>query len=226
MSGLCAARQGLERVGWEVTYSVKEMFFTLQGEGARTGRASVFVRFSGCNLWTGREADRGRAVCQFCDTQFVGVDGEGGGKFETADALGDAAAELWPGGNGAYVVCTGGEPLLQLDTPLIDALHARGFEIAIESNGTIAVPDGVDWICISPKAHAPLVQVRGQELKLVYPQAGAGPERYGGLAFENFFLQPMDGPERGANTQAAIDYCMRHPQWRLSLQTHKLTGLR
>jgi 7-carboxy-7-deazaguanine synthase (Cx14CxxC type) len=216
----------MERLGRTMTYSVKEMFFTLQGEGARTGRASVFVRFAGCNLWSGREADRAGAVCQFCDTQFVGTDGDGGGKFETADALADAAHRLWPGGEGAYVVCTGGEPLLQLDAALIDALHERGFEIAIESNGTIAAPDGVDWICISPKANAPLVQTRGQELKLVYPQAGGAPERYAGLDFETFFLQPMDSPEREDNTRAAIAYCMRHPQWRLSLQTHKLLGLR
>lgn len=209
-----------------MTYSVKEMFYTLQGEGARTGRPSVFVRFAGCNLWTGREPDRGDAICQFCDTQFVGTDGDGGGKFETADELADAARALWPGGDGAYVVCTGGEPTLQLDAPLIHALHARGFEIAIESNGTIAVPEGVNWICISPKANAPLVQTRGHELKLVYPQAGGAPERYADLAFDNFFLQPLDSPARAENTRAAIDYCMQHPQWRLSLQTHKLLGLR
>ena len=209
-----------------MTYSVKEMFFTLQGEGARTGRASVFMRFAGCNLWTGREEDRAGAVCKFCDTQFVGTDGDGGGKFETAAALCDAVHQLWPGGAGAYVVCTGGEPLLQLDTPLIDALHERGFEIAIESNGTIEAPEGIDWICISPKANAPLVQTRGNELKLVYPQEGAEPERYSGLDFENFFLQPMDSPERDANTRAAVAYCMHHPHWRLSLQTHKQLGLR
>lgn len=209
-----------------MTYSVKEMFYTLQGEGARTGRASVFVRFAGCNLWTGRERDRASAVCQFCDTQFVGTDGDGGGKFESADALADAARKFWPGGDGAYVVCTGGEPLLQLDAPLIDALHARGFEIAIESNGTLTAPEGIDWICVSPKANALLVQTRGHELKLVYPQAGGEPERYAVLAFENFFLQPMDSPEREENTRAVIDYCMRYPQWRLSLQTHKVLGLR
>jgi len=209
-----------------MSYSVKEMFFTLQGEGARTGRPSVFVRFTGCNLWSGREQDRAAAVCQFCDTQFVGADGEGGGKFENAEALAEAARKLWPGGEGSYVVCTGGEPLLQLDAPLIDALHERGFEIAIESNGVLAAPEGIDWICISPKAHAPLVQTHGHELKLVYPQAGAAPARYAGLQFENFFLQPMDGPARQANTRAAIDYCLAHPQWRLSLQTHKLLGLR
>lgn len=209
-----------------MTYSVKEMFFTLQGEGARAGRASVFLRFAGCNLWTGREQDRASAVCQFCDTQFVGTDGDGGGKFETAAALADAAHALWPGGDGAYVVCTGGEPLLQLDAPLIDALHERGFEIAIESNGTIAAPDGIDWICISPKANAQLVQTRGNELKLVYPQDGGAPDRYAGLDFENFFLQPMDSPAREENTRAVIAYCMKHPHWRLSLQTHKLLGLR
>jgi 7-carboxy-7-deazaguanine synthase (Cx14CxxC type) len=209
-----------------VTYSVKEMFYTLQGEGARSGRASVFMRFAGCNLWSGREQDRGTAICRFCDTEFVGADGDGGGKFETADALADAARAHWPGGPGAYVVCTGGEPLLQLDTPLIDALHARGFEIAIESNGTIAAPEGIDWICVSPKANAELVQKRGNELKLVYPQAGGEPERYAALQFDNFFLSPMDSPERDVNTRAAMAYCLRHPQWRLSLQTHKLGGWR
>jgi len=209
-----------------MTYAVKEMFFTLQGEGARTGRPAVFVRFSGCNLWSGREQDRGDAVCQFCDTQFVGVDGDGGGKFETADALSNAAAALWPGGGAAYVVCTGGEPLLQLDAPLIEALHARGFEIAVETNGTIAAPAGIDWICVSPKAGAPFVQQSGNELKLVYPQPGAEPERYAHCAFDNFFLQPMDSPAREANTRAVIGYCLAHPRWRLSLQTHKLLGLR
>ena len=209
-----------------VTYSVKEMFYTLQGEGARTGRPAVFVRFAGCNLWSGREQDRAEAVCKFCDTQFVGTDGDGGGKFETADALARAAAVLWPGGGAPYVVCTGGEPLLQLDAPLIDALHARGFEIAIESNGTLPAPPGVDWICISPKAGADFVQRSGHELKLVYPQTGAEPERYEDLAFEQFFLQPMDGADREANTRAAAAYCMAKPRWRLSLQTHKLLGLR
>jgi 7-carboxy-7-deazaguanine synthase (Cx14CxxC type) len=209
-----------------VTYAVKEMFFTLQGEGARAGRASVFVRFAGCNLWSGREQDRGEAVCQFCDTEFVGTDGDGGGKFADADALADAALAKWPGGGAAYVVCTGGEPLLQLDAALIDALHARGFEIAVETNGTIAAPAGIDWICVSPKANADLVQRSGHELKLVFPQAGAEPERYAALAFENFFLQPMDNPAREANTRAVIAYCMREPRWRLSLQTHKILGLR
>ncbi len=209
-----------------MSYSLKEMFFTLQGEGARTGRPAVFVRFAGCNLWSGREQDRAGAVCQFCDTQFVGVDGDGGGKFESPEALAETAFAKWPGGGAPYVVCTGGEPLLQLDTPLIEALHARGFEIAIETNGVIAAPPGIDWICVSPKAKADFVQQRGDELKLVFPQAGADPQLYAHLPFSNFFLQPMDGPARDANTRAAIDYCMRHPQWRLSLQTHKLLGLR
>jgi 7-carboxy-7-deazaguanine synthase (Cx14CxxC type) len=209
-----------------MTYSVKEMFFTLQGEGARTGRPAVFVRFAGCNLWSGREQDRAQAVCQFCDTQFVGTDGDGGGKFESAHALADAAFAQWPGGGAPYVVCTGGEPLLQLDAPLIDALHERGFEIAIETNGTIAAPPGIDWICVSPKANADFVQRTGDELKLVFPQPDAAPERYEALPFANFFLQPMDGPALEANTQAAIKYCLDRPRWRLSLQTHKLLGLR
>ncbi|MBS0386666.1 MAG: 7-carboxy-7-deazaguanine synthase [Proteobacteria bacterium] len=209
-----------------MTYSVKEIFFTLQGEGARTGRPAVFLRFAGCNLWSGREPDRAGAICQFCDTDFVGTDGDGGGRFETAPALAAAASSKWPGGGAPYVVCTGGEPLLQLDAPLIDALHAHGFEIAIETNGALAAPPGVDWICVSPKANADFVQRQGDELKLVFPQAGAEPERYAHLPFANFFLQPMDGPAREANTRAAIEYCMRRPQWRLSLQTHKLLGLR
>ncbi len=209
-----------------MTYAVKEMFYTLQGEGARAGRPAVFVRFAGCNLWSGREEDRASAVCQFCDTQFVGVDGDGGGKFETPQALADAAAKLWPGGGEPYVVCTGGEPLLQLDTPLIHAYHEAGFEVAVETNGTIAAPLGLDWVCVSPKANAELVQTFGDELKLVYPLSGAAPERYAHLAFDHFFLQPMDAPTRDANTQAAITYCLAHPQWRLSLQTHKILGLR
>ncbi|WP_135212175.1 7-carboxy-7-deazaguanine synthase [Vitreimonas flagellata] len=209
-----------------MTYSVKEMFYTLQGEGARAGRPSVFVRFAGCNLWTGREQDRAAAICQFCDTQFVGVDGDGGGKFETAAALADAAAKLWPGGGAPYVVCTGGEPLLQLDAPLIEALHARDFEIAVETNGTIAAPAGVDWVCVSPKANADFVQQSGDELKLVYPQEGGDPAQYTSLAFKHFYLQPMDSPARDANTQAAIAYCLAHPQWRLSVQTHKALGIR
>lgn len=219
MGSLAAERGG-------VTYSVKEMFYTLQGEGARAGRASVFVRFAGCNLWSGREQDRAEAVCQFCDTQFVGVDGDGGGKFETAHALARAAAALWPGGGAPYLVCTGGEPLLQLDAALIDAFHAQGFEIAIESNGTLPVPEGIDWVCISPKANAELVQLRGDELKLVYPQANGDPSRYIGLSFTHFFLQPMDSPQRAENTRAAIAYCLAHPQWRLSVQTHKDVGIR
>ncbi|HTQ14961.1 MAG TPA: 7-carboxy-7-deazaguanine synthase [Rhizomicrobium sp.] len=209
-----------------MTYSVKEMYYTLQGEGARTGRAAVFLRFAGCNLWTGLERDRGKAVCQFCDTDFVGTDGPGGGRFETADALAAAVAAKWPGGAAPYVVCTGGEPLLQLDAPSIDALHARGFEIGVETNGTLLPPRGIDWICVSPKANADLKLTRGNELKLIYPQAGAEPERYTTLAFDNFFLQPMDNPARDANTAAATAYCLAHPQWRLSLQTHKLIGIR
>jgi 7-carboxy-7-deazaguanine synthase len=209
-----------------MSYAVKEMFYSLQGEGARTGRPAVFVRFAGCNLWSGREQDRAQAVCKFCDTQFVGTDGDGGGKFDTPQALAGAAASLWPGGGAPYVVCTGGEPLLQLDAPLLEALHALGFEVAIETNGTIAAPPGVDWICVSPKAGADFVQRTGDELKLVFPQAGAEPERYHALPFDNFFLQPMDGPERAENTRAAIAYCLAHPRWRVSLQTHKLLGLR
>lgn len=224
-----AAREGVGGVAWEpdrVTYSVKEMFYSLQGEGARAGRPAVFMRFAGCNLWSGREQDRAQAVCQFCDTAFVGTDGAGGGKFETAEALARAAAAFWPGGGAPYVVCTGGEPLLQLDPRLIAALHAQGFEVAVETNGTIAAPAGLDWICVSPKAGADLVQRSGDELKLVYPQSGAEPERYEDLAFSRFFLQPMDGPHRDANTRAAAEYCLAHPRWRLSLQTHKLLGLR
>jgi 7-carboxy-7-deazaguanine synthase (Cx14CxxC type) len=208
-----------------MTYSVKEMYYTLQGEGAQTGRAAVFLRFAGCNLWTGLERDRATAVCRFCDTDFVGTDGPGGGKFTTATALADAVAIKWPRGARPYVVCTGGEPLLQLDSAAVDALHARGFEVGIETNGTQLPPAGVDWVCVSPKADAGLVLTHGNELKLIYPQAGAEPERYVDLAFTNFFLQPMDGPERDANTRAAIAYCMAHPKWRLSLQTHKLLGI-
>jgi 7-carboxy-7-deazaguanine synthase len=208
-----------------MTYSVKEMYFTLQGEGAQTGRAAVFLRFAGCNLWSGLERDRAGAVCQFCDTDFVGTDGPGGAKFASAGALADAVAAKWPGGGAPYVVCTGGEPLLQLDASAIDALHARGFEVGVETNGTQTAPGGLDWICVSPKAEAALVLTRGNELKLVYPQADAPPERFEGLAFDHFFLQPMDGPERAANTAAAIAYCLAHPKWRLSLQTHKLIGI-
>jgi 7-carboxy-7-deazaguanine synthase len=211
------------------TYAVKEIFFTLQGEGAQAGRAAVFCRFSGCNLWTGREADRATAVCKFCDTDFFGTDGTSGGKYETAEALADAIASEWAAKDTSgkrFVVCTGGEPLLQLDAPLIDALHARGFEIAVETNGTVAAPAGLDWICVSPKAGAPLVQTSGDELKLVYPQPEALPTAFESLSFKHFFLQPMDGPVREANTAAAIRFCMEHPRWRLSVQTHKIVGIR
>jgi len=209
-----------------MTYAVKEMYYTLQGEGAQTGRAAVFLRFSGCNLWSGLERDREKAVCRFCDTDFVGTDGPGGGKFETAQALVEAVAAKWPGGGKPYVVCTGGEPLLQLDAAAIDALHALGFEVGVETNGTQAPPAGLDWICVSPKASSELVLTRGNELKLVYPQADAPPERFESLVFDHFFLQPMDGPQRLANTRAATEYCLSHPKWRLSLQTHKLIGIR
>ncbi|MEK8031489.1 7-carboxy-7-deazaguanine synthase [Ideonella sp. DXS29W] len=210
-----------------MTYSVKEIFYTLQGEGAQAGRAAVFCRFAGCNLWSGREADRATAVCRFCDTDFVGTDGVGGGKFESADDLAAAVARAWSGGTGGrpMVVCTGGEPLLQLDEPLIDALHARGFDVAVETNGTQPAPRGLDWICVSPKADAPLALTRGDELKLVYPQALAQPERFAALDFRHFILQPMDGPDRARHTQEAIAYCMQHPQWRLGLQTHKVVGI-
>lgn len=212
-----------------MSYSVKEIYYTLQGEGANTGRAAVFCRFAGCNLWTGREADRASAVCQFCDTDFVGTDGPGGGRFQSAAELADAVAAAWPASDSPrahpLVVCTGGEPLLQMDEALIKAFHARGFEIAIETNGTIRPPAGVDWICVSPKAGAELVLTAGHELKLVFPQQGAEPERFAHLDFQHFFLQPMDGPARERNTQLAIEYCRKHPQWRLSLQTHKLIGI-
>jgi 7-carboxy-7-deazaguanine synthase (Cx14CxxC type) len=213
-----------------MSYAVKEIFYTLQGEGAQAGRAAVFCRFAGCNLWSGRESDRATAVCTFCDTDFVGTDGQNGGKFASADALADAVAARWPGGvAGAagrpYVVCTGGEPLLQLDDALVEAFHARGFEVAVETNGTQPAPAGLDWICVSPKADAPLLLTAGDELKLVYPQPLALPERFAGLAFDHFFLQPMDGPERLAHTRAATDYCMAHPQWRLGVQMHKIVGI-
>jgi 7-carboxy-7-deazaguanine synthase (Cx14CxxC type) len=208
-----------------MAYAVKEIFYTLQGEGAQAGRAAVFCRFAGCNLWSGREADRAGAVCRFCDTDFVGTDGVGGGKFADAAALADAVAAQWPGGGRPLVVCTGGEPLLQLDAPLIDALHARGFEIAVETNGTQPAPQGLDWICVSPKSDAPLALTRGDELKLVFPQQEALPQRFEQLAFKHFILQPMDGPERERNTQAALQYCLEHPQWRLGLQTHKLLNI-
>lgn len=211
-----------------MTYSVKEIYYTLQGEGAQTGRAAVFLRFAGCNLWTGLERDRANAVCKFCDTDFVGTNGIGGGKFATAEDLARAVDEKWPAGSMAqpYVVCTGGEPLLQIDEALIAALHAHHFEIGIETNGTLLPPPGIEWICVSPKAGADLVLKRGNELKLIYPQEGAPPERYASLLFNHFFLQPMDNPERDANTRAATAYCLAHPQWRLSLQTHKLIGIR
>lgn len=220
-----------------MTYVVKEIFYTLQGEGRNAGRAAVFCRFSGCNLWTGREADRARAVCQFCDTDFVGI-GPDGGKFATADVLADAVLARWPAANDGratggrpLVVCTGGEPLLQLDEPAIDALHARGFEVAVETNGTQPAPAGLDHVCVSPKAGAPLVLTRGDELKLVYPQShpDGDPSRYAGLDFSEFILQPLDAGNdvaTRANTQAALAYCLAHPQWRLGLQTHKLLDIR
>jgi len=209
-----------------MSYAVKEIFHTLQGEGARAGRAAVFCRFAGCNLWSGREEDRATAQCRFCDTDFVGLDGIGGGRFATAPDLAAAVARCWGEAPGPrYVVCTGGEPLLQLDAPLIAALHAAGFEIAVETNGTVTPPAGLDWVCVSPKAGTELLATSGQELKLVYPQDGVDPEGFAGLAFENFFLQPMDGPERVGNTAAAVAYCLAHPRWRLSLQTHKLIGI-
>lgn len=208
------------------TYSAKEIFLTVQGEGGQAGRAAVFLRFAGCNLWNGLERDRALAICNFCDTDFVGTDGPGGGKFRTADALADAVQAAWTGGEtGRLVVCTGGEPLLQIDAPLIEALHARGFEIAVETNGTVVAPPGLDWICVSPKTDAPVVQTSGQELKLVFPQSRAMPERFEHLDFERFYLQPMDGADRDANTQAAVAYCLSHPRWRLSVQTHKYIGV-
>lgn len=225
-------------------YAVKELFYTLQGEGAQAGSAAVFCRFAGCNLWSGREADRADAVCRFCDTDFVGTDGPNGGKFPAATDLARRAAEIWDDGDpargatragprsdhasirpSALVVCTGGEPLLQLDRALIDAFHAEGFRVAVETNGTQAAPPGLDWTCVSPKAGAPLVLTRGDELKLVYPQVGGEPERYESLDFAHFFLQPMDGPDRERNTALALRYCLDHPRWRLSLQTHKLLGI-
>lgn len=209
-----------------MAYAVKELFKTLQGEGAQTGRAAVFCRFAGCNLWSGREQDRETAVCRFCDTDFIGTDGPGGAKFATAQDLADAIARTWGGAPGrAYVVFTGGEPLLQLDEALVEAVHAKNFEIAIETNGTQEPPEGVDWICVSPKAGAELKLARGDEIKLVYPQVGMPPENFAGLDFRHFFLQPMDGAAREANTAAAAAYCIDNPPWRLSLQTHKLIGL-
>jgi len=209
-----------------VTYSIKEIFYTLQGEGAHAGRPAVFCRFSGCNLWTGRESDRASAVCQFCDTDFVGTDGERGGKFTTPEALAQEIDSLWPQGHGhKYVVFTGGEPLLQLDAPLIDAMHAAGFTIAIETNGTIEVPAGVDWICVSPKMGSQLVVTKGNEIKVVIPQKDQELAAYEGLDFEHFFLQPMDGPLATFNTELAVETCKRNPKWNLSLQTHKLLNI-
>jgi 7-carboxy-7-deazaguanine synthase (Cx14CxxC type) len=211
-----------------MSYAVKEIFYTLQGEGTQAGRAAVFCRFAGCNLWSGRQADRSTAICRFCDTDFVGVDGTGGGKFDSAEALAAAIEEKWTGESSCgkrFVVCTGGEPLLQLDASLIEALHARNFEIAVETNGTIAAPAGLDWLCVSPKAGTKLGQRSGDELKLVYPQVGADPMDFEALPFRHFFLQPLDGPSRAANTELALRYCLRHPQWRLSLQTHKILGI-
>lgn len=218
-------------------YSVKEIFYTLQGEGAQSGRAAVFLRFSGCNLWSGREEDRSGAVCRFCDTDFAGTDGPGGGKFATAAAVADAVAHAWPfrgprasaalpvaEGVRPLAVCTGGEPLLQLDAALIKALHGRGFDIAVETNGTIAAPDGIDWICVSPKAGTSLRQASGNELKFIYPQDDATPEQFAALDFEHFFIQPMDGPDHAANLERAAAYCRDHPRWRLSLQMHKIAG--
>jgi 7-carboxy-7-deazaguanine synthase (Cx14CxxC type) len=211
-----------------MSYAVKEIFYTLQGEGAQTGRAAVFCRFAGCNLWTGRETDRTAAVCRFCDTDFVGVDGPGGGRFDSAEKLAAAIERAWPTDSPLgrrYVVCTGGEPLLQLNAALIAALHSRYFEIAVETNGTIPAPDGVNWLCVSPKLGSEFKQRSGDELKLVYPQVGSDPADFELLSFRHFFLQPMDGPARAANTELAVRYCLAHPQWRLSLQTHKFLGI-
>ncbi|MGY8905335.1 MAG: 7-carboxy-7-deazaguanine synthase [Burkholderiales bacterium] len=210
-----------------MTYSVKEIFYTLQGEGAQAGRPAVFCRFAGCNLWSGREADRASAICRFCDTEFVGTDGIGGGKFADATALAQAVSSAW--GSGAekrYVVLTGGEPLLQVDEALTSALHAQGFEVAVETNGTLPAPPGLDWICVSPKAGTELAIRQGQELKLVYPQAGAEPWQFAALDFAHFFVQPMDGPLLAEHTRRAIDWCLQHPQWHLSVQTHKTLGIR
>lgn len=211
-------------------YRVKEIFYTLQGEGSHAGRPSVFCRFTSCNLWTGLEKDRHRAICRFCDTDFVGTDGPGGGRFETGPDLAAAVAKAWQGlphpRSRPYVVCTGGEPLLQLDGEAVEALHAEGFEVAIETNGTRPAPEGIDWICVSPKAGTDLVLKSGDDLKLVYPQVDASPERFEDLDFGRFLLQPMDGPDLVANTQAAIEYCLEHPQWQLSVQTHKTLGIR
>ena len=208
-----------------MTYSVKETYLTLQGEGAQTGRAAVFLRFAGCNLWSGLEEHRASAICNFCDTDFVGTDGPGGGKFASADQLAEHVRAFWPGGGQPYVICTGGEPLLQLDSEAIDAFHKLGFEVGVETNGTLAAPAGLDWICVSPKAQTEIVQTSGHELKLVYPQPDVDPQRFAGLDVENFFLQPMDNDQQAENITAPAQYCLENPQWRLSLQTHKLIGL-
>lgn len=210
-----------------MSYAVKEIFYTLQGEGAQSGRAAVFCRFSGCNLWSGREEDRATAACRFCDTDFVGMNGPGGGRFDSSPTLAARIAEKWPAGTSGqrFVVCTGGEPLLQLDSALIQALHEQNFEIAVETNGTLEAPAELDWICVSPKAGTKLVQRSGHELKLVYPQEAVKPQDYEGLAFQHFFLQPMDGPNLARNMEAAVKFCMSHPWWRLSLQTHKTLGI-
>jgi len=209
-----------------MSYSVKEIFRTLQGEGAQAGRAAIFCRFAGCNLWSGREEDRARAICRFCDTDFIGTDGAGGGRFETPDAVAAAIESAWgSGANHRFVVFTGGEPLLQLDVRLLAAVRARGFESAVETNGTRQIPEGLDWICVSPKAGAPLLAHGGDELKLVFPQVDLEPESLGDLPFSHFWIQPMDGPDLAANTAAAVAYCQDHPRWRLSLQTHKLIGI-
>lgn len=210
-----------------MSYSVKEIFYTLQGEGGQAGRPAVFCRFTGCNLWSGREQDRATATCRFCDTDFVGTDGTRGGRYANASELADAIDTCWGGGSSVrrFAVLTGGEPLLQVDRELVDALHLRSFDIAVETNGTVAPPNGLDWVCVSPKAGTELVVRRGNELKLVYPQLGAAPEAYADLSFDHFFIQPMDGPDRAANTQQAIQYCLQNPRWRLSLQTHKLLGI-
>jgi len=211
-----------------MTYSIKEIFYTLQGEGHHSGRPAVFCRFAGCNLWSGREKDRATAICRFCDTDFVQTDGDVSARFRSADALADAVAAKWPDGTSsatAFVVCTGGEPLLQLDEQVLEALHERGFEVAVETNGTVTAPTGIDWLCVSPKAGTELMQRSGDELKLVFPQPDAEPERYADLNFRYFYLQPMDGPAGSRSTRLAVDYCLAHPQWRLSLQTHKLLGI-
>lgn len=210
-----------------MNYAVKEVFYTLQGEGAQSGRAAVFCRFAGCNLWSGREADRNQAICRFCDTDFVGTNGPGGGRFTSSQALADHIQHIWPGsaGGSPYVVCTGGEPLLQLDAALIDALHQHGFAVAVETNGVFPAPETLDWICVSPKSTAALKQMCGDELKLVYPQPDALPERFESLDFKHFYLQPMDGPNLAENTRATVQYCLAHPQWQLSVQSHKMVGI-